>query len=168
MIKKLLPTYIFESVDKIPFKVLEKEGIKGLMFDLDNTLTNHHNILDEEKREWIKEAKKRGFKMCILSNTCDIKKVKMYMNEFDINGLSLAMKPFIKGYQFALNLLELKKEEVCMIGDQIFTDVLGANRFGIKSILVKPFDKNEAFWVKIKRPVENVIIYNHEKRQNKK
>lgn len=165
MLKKLSPTYIFESVDKIPFDLLEKLGIKGIMFDVDNTLTDNHNVLEEAKREWIKEAKKREIKMCILSNTYDEKKVKNLMHEFDINGLNLAMKPLLKGYVFALNLLGLKKEEVCMIGDQIFTDVLGANRFGITSILVKPVDKAEAFWVKLKRPLEKIIIYMHNKKE---
>lgn len=167
MLKQLSPTYIFESVDKIPFELLEEHNIKGIIFDVDNTLTDHHNILDEEKRDWIKEAKKRNIRMCILSNTYDQKKVKALMTEFDINGLNLAMKPLLKGYGFALNLLGLEKEEVCMIGDQIFTDILGANRFGIKSILVKPFDKLEPFWVKIKRPLENLIICNHNKKEKK-
>lgn len=168
MLKQLSPTYIFDSVDKIPFDVLDKHNIKGVIFDVDNTLTDHHNILDEVKREWINEAKRRGIKICILSNTYDQKKVKLLMNEFDINGLNLAMKPLLKGYVYALNLLGLKKEEVCMIGDQIFTDIFGANRFGIMSILVKPFDKLEPFWVKIKRPLENLIIFSHNKKEEKK
>ena len=168
MIKKLSPTYIFESLEKIPFDVLEKANIKGLMLDVDNTLTDHKNFMNDAKKEWIKEAKRRGIKMCILSNTYSQKKVRNLMKEHDINGLNLAMKPLLKGYTFALGLLELKKEEVCMVGDQIFTDVLGANRFGIMSVLVKPFDKSESFWIRIKRPLENLIINRHEKKQNKK
>lgn len=168
MLKKLSPTYIFESVDKIPFEVLDKHNIKGLMFDVDNTLTDHKNELQVEKKDWIEEAKRRGLRICILSNTYNQKKVKNLMNQFDINGLNLAMKPLLKGYTFALNLLDLKKEEVCMIGDQIFTDILGANRFGIMSILVKPFDKKEKFWIKMKRPLEKIVIYMHKRQQNKK
>ncbi len=167
MLKKLSPTYIFESVDKIPFEVLEKHNIKGVIFDVDNTLTDYHNFMAGEKKKWIKEAKRRGIEMCILSNTYSQKKVRNLMNELDINGLNLAMKPMLKGYVFALNLLGLKKEEVCMVGDQIFTDILGANRFGIMSILVKPFDKSEAFWVKFKRPLEKIIINMHKKEQKK-
>lgn len=167
MFKKLLPTYIYESIDKIPFEELEKLGIKGLIIDIDNTLTNHKNDLDDDKRAWMNEAKKRGFNICILSNTFSEKKVKNLMNEFDINGLNLAMKPLLKGYTFALNLVGLKKEEVCMIGDQIFTDIYGANRFGIMSILVKPFDKIEGIWIKIKRPLEKPVIYMHKKKKIK-
>ena len=68
------------------------------------------------------------------------------------------MKPMLKGYRYALDLLDVNKENACMIGDQIFTDIWGANRFGIMSILVRPFDNNEEFWVKLKRPIENLLI----------
>lgn len=168
MIKELSPTCMFESLEKIPFDVLEKYNIKGIMLDVDNTLTDHENIMTKEKLDWLEEARKRGIRMCILSNTYNQKKVRKLMQELDINGINLAMKPMLKGFVFALDLLALKKEEVCMIGDQIFTDILGANRFGIMSILVKPFDKSEALWVKIKRPLEKIIIKRHEKHQNKK
>jgi len=158
MAKVFTPTYIYERVDKIPFEVLEKHNIKGIMFDLDNTLTDYNGIMSKEKIEWIKEAKKRGINVCILSNSHRQKKIRGLMKELDINGLNLAMKPMLKGYRYALNLLGVKKENACMIGDQIFTDIWGANRFGIMSILVRPFDSNEEFWVKLKRPIENLFI----------
>ena len=158
MAKIFTPTYIYESVDKIPFEVLEKNNIKGVMFDLDNTLTDYNGIMSKEKIDWIKTVKEKGIRVCILSNSNRQKKIKNLMQELDINGLNLAMKPMLKGYKYALNLLDVKKENACMIGDQIFTDVWGANRFGIMSILVRPFDNKEEFWVKIKRPIENLFI----------
>ena len=87
------------------------------------------------------------------------------MQELDINGLNFAMKPLQKGYRYALNLLDVEKENACMIGDQIFTDIWGANVFGIMSILVRPFDGNEEFWVKLKRPIENLFINKDVKRR---
>ncbi len=158
MAKIFTPTYIYERVDKIPFEILEKHNIKGIMFDLDNTLTDYKGIMSEEKIEWIKEAKKRGINVCILSNSHRQNKIRDLMMKLDINGLNFAMKPMLKGYKYALNLLDVKKENACMIGDQIFTDIWGANRFGIMSILVRPFDENEEFWVKLKRPIENLFI----------
>ena len=158
MAKIFTPTYIYASIDKIPFEILEKNNIKGIMFDLDNTLTDYKGIMNNEKIEWIKEAKKRGIKICILSNSHRQKKIRGLMRELDINGLNLAMKPMLKGYRYALDLLDVNKENACMIGDQIFTDIWGANRFGIMSILVRPFDNNEEFWVKLKRPIENLLI----------
>ena len=158
MAKIFTPTYIYASIDKIPFEILEKNNIKGIMFDLDNTLTDYKGIMNNEKIEWIKEAKKRGIKICILSNSHRQKKIRGLMREPDINGLNFAMKPMLKGYRYALDLLDVNKENACMIGDQIFTDIWGANRFGIMSILVRPFDNNEEFWVKLKRPIENLLI----------
>lgn len=158
MAKIFTPTYIYDSIDKIPFEVLEKNNIKGIMFDLDNTLTDYKGVLAKEKIEWIKEAKKRGISICILSNSHRQKKIKDFMKELDINGLNFAMKPMQKGFRYALDLLGVRKEEACMIGDQIFTDVWGANIFGIMSILVRPFDENEEFWVRLKRPLENLLI----------
>lgn len=158
MAKVFTPTYIYDSIDKIPFEVLEKNNIKGIMFDLDNTLTDYKGIMSDDKIEWIKEAKKRDINICILSNSHRQKKIKGLMKELDINGLNFAMKPMLKGFRYALDLLGVRKENACMIGDQIFTDIWGANRFGIKSILVRPFDANEEFWVKLKRPFENLLI----------
>lgn len=158
MAKIFTPTYIYASIDKIPFEILEKNNIKGIMFDLDNTLTDYKGIMNNQKIEWIKEAKKRGIKICILSNSHRQKKIRGLMRELDINGLNFAMKPMLKGYRYALDLLDVNKENACMIGDQIFTDIWGANRFGIMSILVRPFDNNEEFWVKLKRPIENLLI----------
>ena len=158
MAKIFTPTYIYASIDKIPFEILEKNNIKGIMFDLDNTLTDYKGIMNNEKIEWIKEAKKRGIKICILSNSHRQKKIRGLMRELDISGLNFAMKPMLKGYRYALDLLDVNKENACMIGDQIFTDIWGANRFGIMSILVRPFDNNEEFWVKLKRPIENLLI----------
>lgn len=158
MAKVFTPTYIYDSIDKIPFDVLEKNNIKGIMFDLDNTLTDYKGIMSDDKIEWIKEAKKRDINICILSNSHRQKKIKGLMKELDINGLNFAMKPMLKGFRYALDLLGVRKENACMIGDQIFTDIWGANRFGIKSILVRPFDANEEFWVKLKRPLENLLI----------
>lgn len=164
MFKKLLPTFIYETIEEIPASELKKLGIKGLIIDIDNTLTNHKSNLDEAKRAWMNEMKKNGIKLCILSNTFSEKKLRKLLTEFDINGLHCAMKPFQKGYIYSLDLLDLKKEEVCMIGDQIYTDILGANIFGIMSILVKPFDKIEGIWTKFKRPLERPVLYAHNKK----
>ena len=165
MAKIFTPTYIYDSIDKIPFEILEKHDIKGIMFDLDNTLTDYNGVMSEEKINWIREAKKRGINICILSNSHRQKKIKSFMNELDINGLNFAMKPFQKGYRYASNLLDVDKKNACMIGDQIFTDIWGANIFGIMSILVRPFDTNEEFWVRLKRPIENLFINKEVKRR---
>lgn len=156
--EKFKPTYIIESVEKIPFVLLERDNIKGLIFDVDNTISTMGKGVTEASYKWIKEAKELGYKVCILSNSVNLTKVRRIMNDLGVMGLCFARKPSTKGFEMALNLLDLKKEEVIMIGDQVFTDVLGANRFGIKSILVNPINKKEGPFTLLKRPFEKVII----------
>ena len=156
--ERFKPTYIIESVPKIPFVLLERDNIKGLIFDVDNTISTMGKGVTKECFDWIKEAKSLGYRICILSNTINLKKVRKIMQQLDVNGLYFARKPSTKGFKMALDILDLKKEEVIMIGDQIFTDVWGANRFKIKSILVKPINKKEGPFTLIKRPIEKIIL----------
>lgn len=156
--EKFKPTYRIQNVEKIPFVLLERDNIKGLIFDVDNTISTMGKGITDGCYKWIKEAKQLGYKVCILSNSVNLKKVKKIMNDLDVMGLCFARKPSTKGFQMALDLLDLKKEEVIMIGDQLFTDVLGANRFGIKSILVNPISKKEGPFTLIRRPFEKIIL----------
>ncbi len=156
--EKFKPTYRVASVEKIPFVLLERDNIKGLIFDVDNTIATMGKGITEGCYKWIKEAKELGYKICILSNSVNLKKVRKIMSDLGVLGLCFAKKPSTKGFKMALNLLDLKKEEVIMIGDQVFTDVLGANRFGIKSILVNPINKKEGPFTMLKRPFEKMIL----------
>lgn len=156
--EKFKPTYMMASVEKIPFVLLERDNIKGLIFDVDNTIATMGKGITEGCYKWIKEAKELGYKVCILSNSVNLKKVKKIMIDLDVLGLCFAKKPSTKGFEMALKLLNLKKEEVIMIGDQVFTDVWGANRFGIKSILVNPINKKEGPFTLMKRPIEKIIL----------
>ena len=124
----------------------------------DDTITKAGAGVEKSAYDWIMEAKKLGYKICILSNTANLRKVKRLMSDLGVNGLGFARKPKTKGFEMALNLLDLKKEEVIMVGDQILTDVVGANRFGIKSILVKPISKIEWPHTIIKRPIEHYLL----------
>jgi len=157
-VEKFKPTYMISSVEKIPFVLLERDNIKGLIFDVDNTIAAMGKGITEGSYKWIKEAKELGYKICILSNSINIKKVRKIMTDLDVLGLCFAKKPNTNGFEMALNLLDLKKDEVVMVGDQIFTDVLGANKFGIKSILVNPISKKEGIFTLVKRPFEKIVL----------
>ena len=85
------------------------------------------------------------------------------MTDLDIYGLYFARKPSTKAMAMALNIMDVKKEETVLVGDQLFTDVLGANRFGIKSILVNPLSKKEGIYTSIKRPFERMVMKKLEK-----
>lgn len=160
MNKILKPTYIFNKIEEIPLELFEKENIKGIFLDVDNTIIDRTKIIAPNVDKWICEVLKQGIKICILSNAVSVEKVKRIMNKYNILGLANAGKPGQKGYKMALNLIDLPKDQVIMIGDQIFTDVLGANRFGIKSIYTYPINKNEWIGSRVKRPFEKIILRN--------
>lgn len=156
--RRFKPTYKIDKVSDIPFVLLERDNIKGIMFDVDNTLTTIGKGITHENEEWLKEAKKLGYNICLVSNTINVKKVRKIMNDLGVHGLYFARKPSTRGLKMALNIMDLKKEEVILVGDQLFTDIWGANRFGIKSILVNPLSKKEGPLTIIKRPIERIVL----------
>lgn len=168
MKEKLKPMYIYDKIEDIPLKIFEDNNILGIIFDADNTIIAYKRKLSQPKKDWIDSLKHRGYKMCILSNTFNERKIRSLMTELDINGLCYAMKPALKGFKMALNLLDVKKENAIIIGDQLFTDIYGANRFGIKSIFVKPLSKKEDPITMLKRPLENCILKSFIKEKKEK
>lgn len=161
------PTYVFNKIQDIPVELFEKENIKGIFLDVDNTILDRTRVIAPAVDKWIKNAKEKGITICILSNAVNVEKIRKIMQKYDIRGLANAGKPGLKGYKMALNLVDLPKDQVIMIGDQIFTDVWGANRLGIKSIYVYPINKNEWIGSKVKRPLEKIILKRLYKGENK-
>lgn len=164
---KLKPTYIFEGIEDIPFNLFEENNIKGIIFDVDNTLIDVTRKIEKEKYNWIMEAKKKGYTICLLSNSFHMTKIKVLSKELGILGLGSAFKPLIKGFKMAETMLDMPKEQMIMIGDQLFTDIYGANRFGIKSILVNPINYEESIITRIKRPFEMMLIKKYKKKGKK-
>ena len=158
MLNKFYPDYMFETVECIPFNLIHSERIKGIMFDMDNTLVNKKYVHTKELKSWIKEMKKQGIKMCIFSNTPRINKIKIVAKDLGMQYISNGFKPFKFGFKKAENLLGIDKENIVIIGDQLFTDIYGGNRYGIKTILVNPIEDKEVFVTKIKRPIEKILI----------
>ncbi len=164
MNKNLKPTYIFNSVQDISADFLRNENITAILLDIDNTIITGSCKMTKKVDKWLKEVKKSGIQICILSNTWNFNKVKKLMLKYDINGLPHAQKPKLKGFNMAYNVLGVPKENMAMIGDQVFTDVLGANRFGIRSIYVKPITKFEWLGTAIKRPLEYIVLKSFSKK----
>lgn len=158
MTKKLKPTYIYDRIDKIPLELLKRENIKGIFLDVDNTIMDCGGYILDEVSEWILEVKKSGIMICILSNTFNDKKVQFLRKKYDIFGIGCAKKPLLKGFKIAQNILGLEKEKLVIIGDQLFSDVLGGNRFGIKTIYTIPLNTKENIFTKSRRPLEKWIL----------
>ncbi len=163
MVRKLYPDFFYENVQSIPYSFFIKERIKAVIFDMDNTLVNSKYEYDKEVKVWLKGLKKQGIKICILSNTFNYKKVTKIGKELSMPFLYRALKPWPYGFKKAIKLLDEKKEHVAIIGDQLFTDVYGGKKFGIKTILVSPIEKHESWIARVKRPVESSILKRYRK-----
>lgn len=152
------PTYYFDNVYMTDSTFFISEGIKNIILDIDNTLiSNTVEVGDEKLYGWIDELKNAGIKLCIVSNGKGAR-VKKFNENIGLPTVFEALKPTQKGYVEALKIMDAKKEETLGIGDQIYTDIWGANRAGIKSMLVRPIDNHEQFAIKLKRILEVPII----------
>ena len=154
----LYPNLYLKDVTAITTDILKKHKIKGLILDVDNTLIDVDRKMNPKVVDWVNELKKNGIKFCIVSNTNKYEKVKSVAEKLDIPYFYFAKKPFKRGFQKAKNLMKLKEENIAAVGDQLMTDVLGANRCKMFSILVEPISEKDIFITKIKRPFENLII----------
>lgn len=154
----LYPRAYFESVKDISIDFLNKNSIKALILDVDNTILDFDKNIPQGVEEWCNNLKKQGIKLCILSNSNKKEKVKMVAEKLDLPYFYFATKPLKRGFKKAIKLLKEKKENIAAVGDQVFTDVYGANRCHIFSILVKPIAKKDLLVTRIKRPLENYII----------
>lgn len=152
-----IPNMYYRSILDIDYKLLQNQGIKYLIFDLDNTLStiDKKEISNEYKEKLNKLSKK--FKIIIVSNNFS-KKIKPLCDSINMSFISFAMKPLPFCYKKVLKKWKCQKDEVCMIGDQLLTDIKGANKFGILSILVDPLGQDDIKYTGINRLIENKII----------
>ncbi|MBQ6498107.1 MAG: YqeG family HAD IIIA-type phosphatase [Bacilli bacterium] len=157
------PRIYQKSIYDINYKNLKEQGIKCLIFDLDNTLGLISNKnCPEETKELINKLKK-DFLIIISSNNMK-RRLRPYLKELEVDGISWSMKPSAKCLLQIKNKYKLHKKEMCIIGDQIVTDILAGNRYHIKTILVDPLGEKDLKITGLNRKVENRIIKHYEKR----
>ena len=161
MFNKYFPDFYFNKVEDIPVKWLIDNNIKGIILDMDNTLINSFNKCSPFSILWLMKLKKHGITPIILSNYFFRKRVKKIANVFRISYIFNAKKPNTDCFDRALKILKLKKENVAIVGDQIFTDIRGGKKFGITTILVKPLSLIEIPPILIKRLFEIPIIISY-------
>lgn len=157
MLNLFYPYEYAESVFTINYEQLYKNGIRGLIFDIDNTLVHHGDDSTPEIDALFSKIHSLGLKTVLLTNN-DEKRVQRFIKNIDTLYVCDAEKPSPSGYRKALTLLGIKKEEAVCIGDQIFTDVFGANRSGIASILVKFIRLDSETYFGKRREAENIIL----------
>ena len=120
----LYPKAYLENVEQITIEFLQKNKIKALILDVDNTLIDYHRNLSKEVVKWAKELKQQGVKLYILSNTNHKEKVEEVAKALDIEYQNLAKKPLKSGFLKVKKILEEEPENIGVVGDQIFTDVV--------------------------------------------
>lgn len=155
----LYPKVYLKNVKKINIELLREHNIKALILDVDNTLIDVDRKMIDGAEEWCSDLKKQGIKMCILSNTSHEEKAKSVAERLEIPYIHFARKPFKRGFYRAKKLLKIdKNEEIAVVGDQLFTDIIGANRVKMVPMLVQPLNERDFWYTKIKRPLEDIII----------
>lgn len=136
MLERFYPYEYADSVFSIDYQKLYEKGFRGILFDIDNTLVHHGDNSNPEIDALFQKIQSIGLKTLLLSNN-DEDRVKRFIKNIDTQYICDADKPNPAGYVKAVKMLGIKKEEALIIGDQVFTDILGANRSGIASILVR-------------------------------
>ncbi|ACB85310.1 YqeG family HAD IIIA-type phosphatase [Natranaerobius thermophilus] len=156
--KLLYPDLYLESIYNLDFDKLANKGIQGIITDLDNTLIAWKDEeLTDYLNNWFQEAKSKKLEMCIVSNNQN-SRVHKFAEKVGLPAIPNANKPRKKAFKKALQELELPPEKVAVVGDQVFTDVLGGNRMGMFTILVVPIDEKEFIGTKFLRLLERFIL----------
>lgn len=156
--KLLCPQMIVKSLYDIEIHTLKARGIKGIIFDLDNTIIPWDKpTMSPEIVEWLHALLAQGFKLCLVSNNMG-KRVQTIAEIFNIPFVARAYKPAKTGFRRAIGTMELTAGQVAVVGDQLFTDVLGGNRLGLCTIWVTPLTTKEFMGTRITRQLEKLAV----------
>lgn len=166
MLKRFYPDIYIDSAYDIDYRSLYEKGYRGIIFDVDNTLVEHGAPVTGRAKQLFEELRNIGYDTCIISNNKE-NRVRPLADEVKSKYVSKAGKPSPKNYIKAMEYMHTEKSNTFFVGDQLFTDVWGANRAGIMSILVKPIDKHEEFQIILKRRLEWIVLFFYKKRNSR-
>ena len=154
----LKPNFILENITDISVDFLKENKIKALLLDVDNTLSVAHGtkVLRPGVPEWLTEMQQNGIKLVVLSNAKK-SRAKAFANSISLSVVGMALKPLPFGYISAKKMLGLNAKNIAMVGDQIFTDILGAKVVGFKSVWLTNITPEEKFSFKIRRKLEQKL-----------
>ena len=159
-----LPKLICTALTEVSADLLRKHHIRLLMLDFDNTIVPYTTSTPTPQMEkWLEEMSASDIQLCVVSNS-KRDRVKIFCDRYGIPCIIKARKPFSKGINECLAKFGIQLGEAALVGDQIYTDILGANCAGVTSILVKAID-NHNFWLKARHVLEKPFIYLARKRR---
>lgn len=160
----LYPNTLLKNVREINIEFIKRNKLKALILDVDNTLIDYYENLSQETIEWAKQLQGQGVKLYILSNTNKKEKVEKVAKKLgDLPYKMFAKKPLKKRFKEIQKELGINSENIGVVGDQIFTDIIGGNRCKMFTILVEPIDKKDIFITQWKRPIEEMIKNRYKK-----
>lgn len=154
----LFPDEYLDSAYEINYEAFYKKGMRGVIFDIDNTLVPHGAPADERAVRLFKKLHGMGFETMVLSNNKE-PRVKSFAEAVETEYLYKAGKPKRRGYRQAMERMGTDERTTLFVGDQLFTDVWGARRSGIYAVLVKPIHPKEEIQIVLKRYLEKVVLY---------
>ncbi len=157
MFEHFFPDHTVPSTYDIDYEKLYRQGYRGILFDIDNTLVEHGSRADARAKQLFERLRKIGFECCLISNN-KMKRVYSFNETIGVHMVFNAHKPAKKGYYYAMDLMNTRPENTVFVGDQLFTDIFGAKRIGLKNYLVKPINRREEFQIVLKRKLEQIVL----------
>lgn len=164
MFENFYPREYVDSTYQIDFEELYARGFRGILFDIDNTLVPHGGAHTKEAVALFENLRKIGFKTCLISNNNE-KRVKPFAQKVGSPYIYNAHKPSRENYIRSMFIMETALDNTLFIGDQIFTDIFGANRANLYTILVKPIHPKEEIQIVLKRRLEKIVLHFYKKRK---
>ncbi len=161
------PKRYYDKKEDIPMEEYYKRGYRGILFDIDNTLVPHDEPVDEAAEIFVEKLRRIGFRVCLISNN-DEERVKMFADPLGVQYVYKAWKPARRGYLEGMAILHTNLENTLFVGDQIFTDIWGANRAGLYSILLDPINPKEEIQIILKRIPEKLVKWFYRKKHDLK
>lgn len=167
MFQQFYPKEYYESTYEIPFESYYQEGYRGVLFDVDNTLVEHDQPVTARAEELFRNLRDMGFETCLISNNKDYR-VRPFADAVRSRFVYKAGKPSPRGYQEGMERMGTNVSTTLFVGDQIFTDIWGANRAGIHSILVRQIARHEEIQIVLKRILEKIVLWEYWRTNGKK
>lgn len=152
------PNIKLDKITDITPEMLKRRDITALLLDVDNTMSTHHGkILTDGLVSWLECMRAAGIKLIVVSNSKRVR-VEPFAGRIGLDFISLACKPLPHGYLRAVKRLGVKRKNAAIVGDQIFTDVIGGNCLGVKTVLLTPIKPEDGLSFRIRRRLERVIF----------
>lgn len=158
MLQRFYPDHEIESAYDIDYEGLYREGYRGVIYDIDNTLVPHGAPADERAIALFQRLREIGYRTILLSNNKE-PRVRSFCNQVGSMYIFRAGKPKTTGYENAMARMGTTAENTLFVGDQLFTDVWGAKKAGIVTYLVKPIHPKEEIQIVLKRKLERIVLF---------